>query len=551
MRSNINYSFIGALLLGMVLWITYLTPLFGSGISHLPKNWPIRIDIHDTVALTTYGKWLVNTPHNYMSDSFSGDFLVIYNYVSDLMNNILAKMTAIPPMVLQAVYIGPFLGFLFVVLNYLVLNKIIANGRIALLASVLIAFMGNSHLYDLFGIYDYYNYNVFKEFNNNDPAFCLRIFHLPFKILPVDQGGYSWGWILFLPTLVLLYLAYLKPDIKYKVLYGLLLGVLLQTHSLTFVNVLAVNLFYLSLHNLFLLWKNYKKSAITLVLLTLTTYSVLPFFYGFVVPPIYFVGGFITLFVLNFLFDRKKSFYLVSYSVFLVICLPYLAVIVDNIGFLGKYRAFLPWHIPLPVLATLYLPHLLATGIGLYFLSVGPSKHKELSIWLISILGGTFIMAYNHLLGWGNHPYRFAINLIFPMMILAAFGLFYGVKNISSSDYFRNMTFKSISLVLMGWFCIIIALDMNNYLHDRRPFHNFVFGSQDEYDFLKEVQQETHDGEYILTAPERSSLPAQTAILLNYSQSRGFLPDYRFILFEEKYQNRLKLFCFFFPSFTP
>jgi len=41
----------------------------------------------------------------------------------------------------------------------------------------------------------------------------------------------------------------------------------------------------------------------------------------------------------------------------------------------------------------------------------------------LSLLAATAFLAINHLWHWGNHPYRYAIHMLFPLAILAALGL--------------------------------------------------------------------------------------------------------------------------------
>src|SRR5262249_41050044 len=41
----------------------------------------------------------------------------------------------------------------------------------------------------------------------------------------------------------------------------------------------------------------------------------------------------------------------------------------------------------------------------------------------------------------------------------------------------------------------------------------------------------------------------QAATLMNYSRIPSFVPDYRFVLWPERYHNRMGLYCFLFPGY--
>jgi hypothetical protein len=51
------------------------------------------------------------------------------------------------------------------------------------------------------------------------------------------------------------------------------------------------------------------------------------------------------------------------------------------------------------------------------------SRDRPVVVWVSALLASTAFLAVNHLWHWGNHPYRFAIHLLFPLAILAALGL--------------------------------------------------------------------------------------------------------------------------------
>jgi len=520
------------LLFGISLWLIYLYPVVKTGAFSHPIDWPTTVHA-EGVSLTTYGKWFFEQPHRFLTDAFSGDFTVFYNYLPYYLFNLLAKLTSIPPMVLQAVYVGPFLGFLYVVLNYYFLNKVFNNKRIALIGSVLIAFMWHSRITDFY----------FTEY-----AGTTRYLHVSFVALMLGtaQGVSS---LLFVPTLCVMYLAYTHNSIKYKIYYGLLLGILLQTHTLTFINILTINLFYLTLHN-FLQWWNlrsskWKRYSITLFIGILVLYLIIQYVKSYpLLPSLVIIAGGTALFAINFFYDKNKRFYLVSYPISLAVSIYYLLTIKNFL--LPNSITSLPecigcYHFGIFQLSILYFPHFLAAFMGIRFLVV--NQFRNLLILTLSAFLVTLVLSYNDLVGWGNHPYRFAINLLIPMMILAAVGIYYG--------YIQGGKWKAVSVFLAVWFTITIAFNVQDVFQNRRPYDNPVTGTQEEYKFFKQVENNTTAEDYILTGPEYNYPVgmSQTAMILNYSRARNFIPDYRYIISKEKYLNRMELFCFFFPLY--
>jgi len=198
-------------------------------------------------------------------------------------------------------------------------------------------------------------------------------------------------------------------------------------------------------------------------------------------------------------------------------------------------------------LDVLYFPHFLAALFGIWFLTSSKFRSQKLLIWIFSGLLATLVLSYNNFVGWGNHPYRFAIHLLMPLMIAAAVGIYYG--------YVQGGKWKIISVFLAIWFTLTIVLNVNDVFQNRRPYDNPVSETQEQYNFFKQVESNTASGNYILTAPEGEgynypSGTVQTAKLLNYSKARSFIPDFRYLISKGRYLNRIALFCFLFPSYS-
>jgi hypothetical protein len=157
-----------------------------------------------------------------------------------------------------------------------------------------------------------------------------------------------------------------------------------------------------------------------------------------------------------------------------------------------------------------------------------------------SFLVATAGLALNHLWNWGNHPYRFAIHLLFPLGGLAAWGLVHGAR--------RPARF------LAAWLSVLGAVNVVGFLTGPRVYVDASIAPPEVALFLEKVRSvtaATSPTARLLNAPEFSYPQGvtQSAVLFNYSRRPGFVPDYRYLLSRERYYNRLGLFCFLFPDF--
>ncbi len=168
-------------------------------------------------------------------------------------------------------------------------------------------------------------------------------------------------------------------------------------------------------------------------------------------------------------------------------------------------------------------------------------RDRPVLIWASAMLAGTFFLAFNQLWRWDNHPYRFAIHLIFPLGMLAALGLRHGARR--------------LALPLAAWIAVVILWNCWSFLTGDRIWVNFRVGTPEQAAFLKQVRATTaaleDTGLRILTSPEVDYPRGvyQTAVLMNYSRIPAFVPDYRHLLWPERYYNRMGVFCFLFPGF--
>jgi hypothetical protein len=162
-------------------------------------------------------------------------------------------------------------------------------------------------------------------------------------------------------------------------------------------------------------------------------------------------------------------------------------------------------------------------------------------VWVSALLASTAFLAVNHLWHWGNHPYRFAIHLLFPLSILAALGL-------------RDAP-RPLAAILGAWLGAVCLFDAGSFALSRPVAVRFRVAEAERAAFLVTVREVTSREEGTgarLLAPLELTYPrglVQATTLMNYSRLPTFVPDYRHVLWRERYYNRVGLFCFLFPGY--
>jgi hypothetical protein len=161
-------------------------------------------------------------------------------------------------------------------------------------------------------------------------------------------------------------------------------------------------------------------------------------------------------------------------------------------------------------------------------------------LWVFGLLIATALLAVNHVWHWGNHPYRFAIHMLFPLAILAALGL-------------RDAP-RRLALPLGAWLGGVCLFDAGGFLLGRSMVR-FRVADEERASFLGSVREATSPtaGTGLrLLGPAELTYPRgvlQAAMLMNYSRIPAYVPDYRHVLWRERYHNRMGLFCFLFPGY--
>ena len=515
---------IAALVCAVLVGLLYVSPVL-KDVARTGLDWLIWIDHPEGLMNTSLGKWWVLPPHHYLVDGSSGEFPIYYQSLSDSILNVIAEPLGVPAMTVQAVLVGPLLGFSFLLLNYLSIAAVVSDRRVALLASLLISLGGNSSFLD-----------------RPDPASGLplnSILHVPFRVISLATAQ-SLGWVLLLPCLSLTYLAHRHFSRTRAVGAGVLLALLFHSHTLTFLNVAAAQLFYFMLVNAldrprdrrFRAWL----AAIALLALAFVGLVATRPSLSFAIPVA--LGG--LALAATFLVDPNKRFYLWSYGAAGLLALPYVVLLAGHAGPLAALQR--GWDqvqmmtVGLFGFALFFAAYLLA-GVGGYLWS----RDRPVLVWVSALLASTAFLAVNHLWHWGNHPYRFAIHLLFPLAILAAVGL-------------RDAP-RPLAAILGAWLGAVCLFDVGSFALGRPVTVRFRVAEPERAAFLatfREVTSREEGTGVRLLGPVELTYPrglVQATTLMNYSRIPTFVPDYRHALWRERYYNRVGLFCFLFPGY--
>ena len=504
--------------------LLYLSPVL-KDVARTGLDWPIWVDHPEGLMNTSYGKWLALAPHRYLVDGSTGEFPIYYACLSDTLINVLAVALGCPAMTVQAVIFGPLLGAAFLLLNYLSIAAVVSDRRVALGASLLISLGGNSTFLDRPDAISGLPLNA--------------VLHVPFHVISLATAQ-SLGWVLLLPCLSVMHLAYRDFTRRRAILAGVLFGVLFHAHTLTFVNVGAAELVYLVLANalerprdrLFRAWlAALAVLAGAFLALVLTRPSV-----SFALLAA--LGSLVLL--ATFVVDPGRRFYLWCYGAAGLVALPYLAVLARHARALAAVQE--GWNqvqmmaVGLTGFAWFFVGYLFAAAFGCRTL-----RDRPLRVFVSALLGSTALLAVNHLWHWGNHPYRFAIHLLFPLAILAALGL-------------RDAP-RPLAAALGTWLGAVCLFDASSFALGRPVTVRFRVADQERAAFLKTVREVTTSeaiGGRRLLGPVELTYPrgaVQATMLMNYSHIPAFVPDHRHVLWRERHYNRMGLFCFLFPGY--
>lgn len=494
----------------------------------------------EAVSFSTFGKW---PSDNWPVDAFSGEFPSLYNYLSDYLASWLASALQLPPFHVQAFVYGPALAGAMLFVNFLFLWPALRSPARALTASAIISFGTDLAIGDA----------VYQFFGETSVQSMKARMHVPFVAMPLATGQ-SLGWFLFVPTLASVYQSCVRDSIGWSIAAGVCFALLFQSHTLTFLNVTTAACVFIYAYAL--LDPSRKPSH---------------FAARAIVVPVLFVA------LASWAVLGKGGF---SIQLFAVLWFALVAASVKSrrdlarLGAMGAAALVVAFH---------YLVHLVEyrealgilmsprwgggmardTSVLLYFLplwlatigvvAVMPWRKDPRLLWALCILLATWMLSIGSRWGFENHPYRMAINLIFPLSIL--FAMF---------PFFEGFPLG----VRVAWLAIMAglfapAVDRNIAVLQGRinesvlqrgytpNYYQLVAPPAEQTLLLDAIAANVRGTGKLLIPPEHSYPEGAltTSLILGASPNPGFIPDYRYTAGTEMYEDRMRLFCFLFPGF--
>jgi hypothetical protein len=514
---------LAALACAALLGLLYVSPVLRD-VTRTGLDWPIWIDHPEGVIHTNAGRWLVKPPHRPFTDGNTGEFPQYYPSLSDTLINLAGVPLGIPAMTVQAVLFGPLVGAAFLLASYLSLAPVLRDRWAALAASAVLALGGNATFVD-----------------RPDPASGLSlntVLHVPFHVISLGTSQ-SLGWVLLLPTLCLSYLAYREFTKARAALAGVLLALLFYAHTLSFVNVGAVIVASLVAANAAERPRDGRFGA-WLALLGLIAAG----FAALVAtrPAVGFahlvaIGG--LALAATFWIDPHKRYYAWCFAPAALLAVPYVALLARHRGPLaamqGGWEHVQMMAVGLSGALLFFSAYLAAAALAWRF-----SRDRALVAWLGVFLATTAFLAVNHLWHWSNHPYRYAIHLLFPLVILGVLGL-------------RDAP-RRLALPLGVWIAAVCLANAWTFVAGRPVTVRFRVAEPERARFLETVREETRraKGGTRIIPPVELTYPrglVQGTMLMNYSEIPAYVDDYRHVLWPERHHNRMGLFCFLFPGY--
>ena len=530
MRQPLLFHLAAILAIGLMLavYIRFFLNDYFSCTGCSPYFWSV---IDEFVSLTTNGKW--SSSGTMLSDAFSGAFPVYYNYMSDTLMTFLAGRLGVPPFHFSAIHYGPALGVLMTLVNYVSVYAVTRSIFVAALATIIITFMGDGILTDwMLSLYGYEGQEI---------TYVKATIHVPVTALPSGTNAVL-GLVLILPVLSVIFLAERNGSVVLFAAGGALLGLLFQAHTLTFMFVMSALCVFLMGSALVQdrpspIGRYWMPSALLITFLL----PALGVFTGFTL--VHFAVLWMAWLGLSMLTWRDLVNRLALGLAALAVCVPYfhqLALLGQSIPLNlisdGTFRVV--------ILAVLMLPHWIALALLLLNVRRYATRVPDplLLVWLGAIILPTFALSKGELFGFINHQYRFAIFLFWPLAITTALFIRYappGKLRIAA-----GVIGIWIVLSVIKQFLALSPVPVLNGIAELAGRSFFYRGlanaDAQQMQVLNAVANiEPRPGARLLL-PLDHDYPQQyadNAIVLGLSAVPAFVPDYRYVGWQDLYRS--------------
>lgn len=490
------------------------------------------------MSLSTYGKWpAVDWP----VDGFSGEFPAFYNFLSDYLLSWWANAVYLPEFHVQALLYGPVLAATMLFLNFVFLALVLGSRAKALAASLMISFGTDLAIPDQF-----YSY-----FGEQDVWHMKNRMHVPFVAMPLGTGQ-SLGWLLFVPVLACVHQLTKRDNIIWAAASGAGLGLLFQTHTLTFLNVTTAACLFIYLHSLSR--DALKARSFTIRCLFVTVVVLVLIWWGSSTGVGFSIRCFAVLWLALIVasIQKRRDVLLLG-----VMGLAAVATSLHYLIHLFELRQWLNWAAEMKAGGMVR-----GSSVFLYFLPLWLSatgalvmlrwKGNSSLLWAVSILLATWALSLGGYWGFENHPYRMTIHLIFPLSMLFAMFSFGDEVPIAVRASWLGLMIALFIPSIARNIDTLQGKDVDVAKRGYVPrYYALAAPTSEETQFFGSIQRNLVGPGKILLPPEHAYPIGMTwtSMMLGYSAMPSFIPDSRYVGWQDLFAQRVKFYCNLFPTF--
>jgi hypothetical protein len=496
----------------------------------------------ESVSLSLYGRF-----HGafLVTDAYSGEFPTYYNFLSDWLINLIAHVTALPPFEAQAVIYVPLLVTTLFLGAYLSVRALDVERGIALFTALLVVGAGETP-------FVHYLYPILERLSRVSQASGNLI--PPAESMGVASSQ-DLGWVLFLPVLSSLYCAKKGDRAIITFFAGALLGVSCLAHTLTFLQLATTVSVYVAADGIVSLIRvgrignaMVRASAIVVVLALMVVRGEI-----LGLSMLSFVIFWSCCFLASLVDARSMRFTAIYGVGAAIVASPYALQIWQLSLQAGRFEQVDSYaRISTTEFILFYLVYIASAAIVL--LNARRLGRLDRLIWLTVMLLVSVGMGLGTF-GLNSHAYRFWTNAIIPFALFAGFSL-----SVPSSPSRKIVVGLLVPLLLIG---VVRDLWVVRYPLPRAISQ--VVGTVDSYsgarslppgapallDHLREQTASLPSGSRLLVPPEYD-YPQQAyrnGLMLAVSNVPAFIPDPRYIVWQDLYADRVAIFCSLFPAY--
>jgi hypothetical protein len=496
----------------------------------------------ESVSLSLYGRF-----HGaaLVTDAYSGEFPTYYNFLSDWLINLIAHVTALPPFEAQAVIYVPLLVTLLFLGAYLSVRALDVERGVALFTALLVVGAGETP-------FVHYLYPILERFS--------RVSQSSGNLIPPAESmgvasSQDFGWVLFLPVLASLYCAKRGDRAIVTFFAGALLGIACLAHTLTFLQLATTVSVYVAADGIASLIRTRRTGNAMVragaIVLVLALMAVRGEMVG--LSMLSFVIFWSCCFLASVVDARSVRFTAIYGVGAAIVASPYVLQIWELSLQAGRFEN-VDSYAKIPTIEFILFHVVYIASVAIVLLNARRLGRPDRLIWLTVMLLVSVGMGLGTF-GLNSHAYRFWSNAIISFAFFAGFSL------TVPSSLSRKIVFGLLVPLLL----IAVVRDLWVVRYPLPPAISRTVGSVDSYSgaralppgapaLLSQLREQTASlppGSRLLLPPEYD-YPQQAyrnGLMLAVSSVPSFIPDPRYILWQDLYADRVVIFCSLFPNY--